>query len=68
MKCSYCGAEYEGNFCPECGTRTEARSSATPPYSDSTANISTSKTVPPVEGNVTAYQKPKKPKKPIYKK
>ena len=19
MKCSHCGAEYEGNFCPECG-------------------------------------------------
>lgn len=63
MKCSYCGAEYEGNFCPECGARTESQSPATPPpVQQSTAPV------PPVGGNVAAYQKPKKQKKPIYKK
>ena len=63
MKCSHCGAEYEGNFCPECGARAESQSPATPsPVQQSTNSV------PPVGGNVAAYQKPKKPKKPIYKK
>lgn len=63
MKCSYCDAEYEGNFCPECGARTESQSPATPPpVQQSTAPV------PPVGGNVAACQKPQKPKKPIYKK
>ena len=67
MKCSYCGAEYEGNFCPECGARAESQSPATPPpIQQPTANRQNP--VPPVGGNVAAYQKPKKPKKPIYKK
>lgn len=67
MKCSHCGAEYEGNFCPECGARAESQSPATPPpIQQPTANRQNP--VPPVGGNVTAYQKPKKPKKPIYKK
>lgn len=67
MKCSHCGAEYEGNFCPECGARAESQSPATPPpIQQSTANRQNP--VPPVGGNVAAYQKPKKPKKPIYKK
>lgn len=63
MKCSYCGAEYEGNFCPECGARTESQSPATPPPVQQSTNP-----VPPVGGNVAACQKPQKPKKPIYKK
>lgn len=67
MKCSHCGAEYEGNFCPECGARAESQSPATPPpIQQPTANRQNP--VPPVGGNVAAYQKPKKPKKPIYKK
>ena len=67
MKCSHCGAEYEGNFCPECGVRAESQSPATPPpIQQPTANRQNP--VPPVGGNVAAYQKPKKPKKPIYKK
>ena len=67
MKCRYCGAEYEGNFCPECGARAESQSPATPPpIQQPTANRQNP--VPPVGGNVAAYQKPKKPKKPIYKK
>lgn len=67
MKCSYCGAEYKGNFCPECGARAESQSPATPPpIQQPTANRQNP--VPPVGGNVAAYQKPKKPKKPIYKK
>lgn len=67
MKCSYCGAEYEGNFCPECGARAESQSPATPPpIQQPTANRQNP--VPLVGGNVAAYQKPKKPKKPIYKK
>lgn len=67
MKCSHCGAEYEGNFCPECGARAESQSPATaPPIQQPAANRQNP--VPPVGGNVAAYQKPKKPKKPIYKK
>lgn len=67
MKCSHCGAEYEGNFCPECGARAESQSSATPPPIQQPA-ANRQNPVPPVGGNVAAYQKPKKPKKPIYKK
>ncbi len=55
MKCHYCGTEYEGNFCPECGAKTKSQSSAAPPP------------VQPVGEPKTAYQKPKKQKKPIYK-
>lgn len=67
MKCNYCGAEYEGNFCPECGAKAEAQASATPPPIQQPTSQQ-QKNVPPVNGNVNAYQKPKKPKKPIYKK
>lgn len=67
MKCNHCGAEFEGNFCPECGARAESQSPATPPpIQQPTANRQNP--VPPVGSNVTAYQKPKKPKKPIYNK
>lgn len=24
MKCKHCGSEFEGKFCPECGTKAEA--------------------------------------------
>lgn len=64
MKCSYCGAEYEGNFCPECGARKELNSSTTPPPISQ----------PPVNGQSTDFTigtnatVSKKPKKPIYKK
>lgn len=67
MKCSHCGAEYEGNFCPECGARAESQSPATPPPIQQPA-ANRQNPVPPVGGNVAAYQKPKKPKKPIYRK
>lgn len=67
MKCSHCGAEYEGNFCPECGARAESQSPATPPPIQQPA-ANRQNPVPPVGGNVASYQKPKKPKKPIYKK
>lgn len=67
MKCSHCGAEYEGNFCPECGARAESQSPATPPPIQQPA-ANRQNPVPLVGGNVAAYQKPKKPKKPIYKK
>ena len=67
MKCSHCGAEYEGSFCPECGARAESQSPATPPPIQQPA-ANRQNPVPPVGGNVAAYQKPKKPKKPIYKK
>lgn len=66
MKCGQCGAEFEGNFCPECGTRAEAQTPVMPPSSPYTANEQQNP-IPPVRGQA-AYQKPKKPKKPIYKK
>ena len=31
MKCKQCGTEFEGKFCPECGTKTEAETPITPP-------------------------------------
>lgn len=64
MKCNRCGAEYEGNFCPECGTRAESRSLTTPPpLQQPTANQQN--TILPVDGNAAVYRKPQKP---IYKK
>lgn len=31
MKCNQCGTEFDGKFCPECGAKVEAETSATPP-------------------------------------
>ncbi len=31
MKCNQCGTEFEGKFCPECGAKTQAETSVTPP-------------------------------------
>lgn len=67
MKCSYCGAEFEGNFCQECGAKAETQSSATPPPIQQPTSQQ-QRIVPPDNGNVNAYQKLKKPKKPFYKK
>ena len=66
MKCGHCGAEFEGRFCPECGARAEAPSPVMPPSSLYPATEQQTQ-IPPVTGQAT-YQKPKKPKKPIYKK
>ncbi len=67
MKCSYCGAEYEGNFCPDCGARAETQSSETPPPIQH-ADTQHQNPIPPVGKNVASYQKANKPKKPVYKK
>lgn len=31
MKCKQCGTEFEGKFCPQCGTKAEAEMPVTPP-------------------------------------
>lgn len=67
MKCSYCGAEYEGNFCPECGASAESQSPVTPSPAQQPSD-NQQPPVPPHGGNVAAYQKSPKKKKPIYKK
>lgn len=47
MKCSQCGTEFEGKFCPECGTKTEVETPTTPPpvqqqtYQQPTPNVET---------------------------
>lgn len=64
MKCNYCGTEYEGNFCPECGAKKELQTTSTPPpipqpiVNEQSHNYTTG-------SNETVFQKPKKP---IYKK
>ena len=55
MKCKNCGSEFEGKFCPECGTKAEAETTAA------------SQQVPPVLKAKPAEIGEKKPKKPIYK-
>ena len=56
MKCVNCGTEYEGKFCPECGTKTQEQAD----FQQQNANQ-------PFEAGKKGRKKPKKPKKPIYK-
>lgn len=56
MKCVNCGTEYEGKFCPECGTKTQEQTD----FQQQNVNQ-------PFEAGKKGRKKPKKPKKPIYK-
>ena len=56
MKCVNCGTEYEGKFCPECGTKTQEQAD----FQQQNANQ-------PFEAGKKGRKKPKKPKKQIYK-
>lgn len=56
MKCVNCGTEYEGKFCPECGTKTQEQTD----FKQQNVNQ-------PFEAGKKGRKKPKKPKKPIYK-
>lgn len=56
MKCVNCGTEYEGKFCPECGTKTQEQ-----------ADFQQQNVNQPFEAGKKGRKKPKKPKKPIYK-
>lgn len=56
MKCVNCGTEYEGKFCPECGTKTQEQTD----FQQQNVNQ-------PFEAGKKGHKKPKKPKKPIYK-
>ncbi len=56
MKCVNCGTEYEGKFCPECGTKTQEQ-----------ADFQQQNVNQPFEAGKKGRKKPKKLKKPIYK-
>lgn len=56
MKCVNCGTEYEGKFCPECGTKTQEQ-----------ADFQQQNVNQPFKAGKKGRKKPKKPKKPIYK-
>lgn len=60
MKCNYCGAEFEGNFCPECGAKTENETTTPPPVQEQKdeTNYQQSMQGTPI--------KPAKKKKPFY--
>ncbi len=67
MKCKHCSAEYEGNFCPECGARAETPVWGTPPSVQQSPPFQ-QPVAPPMQINTAPAKRPKKPKKPIYKK
>lgn len=65
MKCSNCGSEFEGKFCPSCGSRAETQQPVTPPSVAQPLDVG-NQDVQPV--TLTKGKKAKKAKKPIYKK
>ena len=60
MKCNYCGAEFEGNFCPEWGAKTENETITPPPVQEQKSEINYQQSM---QG---APIKPAKKKKPFY--
>lgn len=65
MKCKNCGSEFEGKFCPECGTKAETETTAASQSVQEQLDVS--QQVPPVLNAKPAGIREKKPKKPIYK-
>lgn len=67
MKCSKCGAEFQGKFCPECGAKAENEEPLTPPPIQEETN--TKQDIPPAFNTKIAEKNGKhKSKKPFYKK
>ena len=62
MKCNHCGAEFEGNYCPECGVRVEIQTPAVPRVRENTAADKKSQQLQDAQ----KPQKPPKPKRPQY--
>lgn len=48
MKCVNCGTEYEGKFCPECGTKTQ-EPAPTPSMTEQQVNFQRQKVNQPLE-------------------
>lgn len=65
MKCKHCGTEFEGKFCPECGTRAEMETTVA--SQNAQEQTGTAQQNPPVFKTKPAGGTEKKPKKPIYK-
>ena len=66
MKCNKCGAEFQGNFCPECGAKAENETPLTPPPIQEEVN--SKQQIPPVfNAKIVGKKGTKKPKKPFYK-
>lgn len=66
MKCVNCGTEYEGEFCPECGTKAQEQA-PTLSTTEQQTNFQQQNVNQPFEAGKKGRKKPKKPKKPIYK-
>ena len=65
MRCKHCGFEFEGKFCPECGTKAEAETTTASQSMQQQPDAS--QQVPPVLNAKPVGNREKKPKKPIYK-
>ena len=65
MKCKHCGSEFEGKFCPECGTRAELETTVVSQNAQEQKDAAQQNF--PVFKPKPAGGTEKKPKKPIYK-
>ena len=65
MKCKHCGSEFEGKFCPECGTRAELETTVVSQNAQEQKDAAQQNF--PVFKAKPAGGTEKKPKKPIYK-
>lgn len=65
MKCKHCGSEFEGKFCPECGTKAEVETTIASQSMQQQPDVS--QQVLPILNAKPAGAGEKKPRKPIYK-
>lgn len=62
MKCSNCGTEFEGKFCPQCGTSADGAAPSSPPPEQQTDNRSGSFDAQPyTQGKGRVMKRKKKP-------
>lgn len=66
MKCTQCGTEFEGRFCPECGAKAEAEAPVNPSQTQKQQSAQ-QQSASPVFNVKPAGKRAKKQKKPIYK-
>ena len=64
MICKNCGTQYEGKFCPECGSKSTTLATEQPAIQQTAVQQEMS----PSSANTVNKSKPSKVKKPIYKK
>lgn len=66
MKCSQCGAEFQGKFCPECGAKMENEVPLTSSHIPEEVN-SSQQTPPVFNAKLAGKKRTRKPRKPFYK-